>query len=602
MSEDNAETIYIKELNPDIIAPSTKQLGEAESWGGSKLIICGKPGCFVKDTKILMFDGTMKNVQDVNVGDVVMGDDSTPRNVIETCHNSDEMFKVIPNKGEPYTVNKQHKLVLKSSGFNRYNKSEIVEITVENYLKETTTFKNRMKIFRNSVEFPEQKISIDPYLLGLWLGDGTKSNSEFTNMDVEVIQYLQEYCDKNNMVFGKKSENSEMQYRLSSHEKTKGKNQLINSFREYNLLNNKHIPHEYKANSRNVRLELLAGILDTDGSYDDNSLGYDFVQKNEQLFDDVIFIARSLGLSANKKQVTKSCTYKDKKIEGTYYRCFISGNIDEIPCKIKRKIARERIAIKDHLVSGFILESQGEGEYFGFTLDGNHRFLLGTCDVVRNTGKSTLIASLLYAKKHIFPVAVAFSGSEDSNGFYRKILPSTFVFNEYNEDQIKSFIRRQKIAKQHLPNPWAVILLDDCTDDSRVFNTPLQQGMYKRGRHWSMLYIVSLQYAMDVKPVIRTNVDGVFILREPILKNRRSLWENYASVVPDFNIFCQLLDQLTDDFCCIYISNQTKTNDWKECVFWYKASPIPEDWKFGCPEYRQFHDDRFNPEYVDPFD
>ena len=218
------------------------------------------------------------------------------------------------------------------------------------------------------------------------------------------------------------------------------------------------------------------------------------------------------------------------------------------------------------------------------------------------TGKSTLIASILYSKKHIFPCGIAFSGSEDSNGFFRKIMPSTFVFNEYNEDQIKSFIRRQKIAKQHLPNPWAVMILDDCTDDARVFNTPLQQGLFKRGRHWSMMYIVSLQYAMDVKPVIRTNVDGVFILREPILKNRKSLWENYASIIPDFNTFCSLMDQLTDDYCCIYIHNQTKSNDWKDCVFWYKASPVPENWKFGCPEYYQFHEDRFNPDYIDPYD
>jgi len=218
------------------------------------------------------------------------------------------------------------------------------------------------------------------------------------------------------------------------------------------------------------------------------------------------------------------------------------------------------------------------------------------------TGKSTLIASLLYAKKHIFPVGIAFSGSEDSNGFFRKIMPSTFVFNEYNEDQIKSFIRRQKIAKQHLINPWAVIILDDCTDDPRVFNSPLQQGMYKRGRHWSMWYIVSLQYAMDVKPVIRTNVDSVYILREPNLKNRKSLWENYASIIPDFTLFCELMDHLTDDFSCMVIINQTRSNVWQDCVFWYKASKLPDNWKFGCPEYHQFHEDRFNQDYVDPFD
>ena len=128
------------------------------------------------------------------------------------------------------------------------------------------------------------------------------------------------------------------------------------------------------------------------------------------------------------------------------------------------------------------------------------------------TGKSTLIKSLLHAKKHIFPVGMAMSGSEDSNHAYKEIMPSTFVFNEYNEDKITQFIKRQKLASHHLPNPWAVMILDDCTDDPRIFNKPLQQALYKKGRHWKMLYILSLQYAMDVKPVIRTNVDGIFIL------------------------------------------------------------------------------------------
>jgi hypothetical protein len=217
------------------------------------------------------------------------------------------------------------------------------------------------------------------------------------------------------------------------------------------------------------------------------------------------------------------------------------------------------------------------------------------------TGKTTLIASLLYSKKHIFPVAMVMSGSEDSNGFYRKILPSTFVFNEYNEDKIKEFIRRQKIAMQHLENPWAIILLDDCTDDPRIFNKPLQHGMYKRGRHWKMWYILSLQYAMDVKPVIRTNVDGIFILREPILKNRKSLWENYASIIPDFSLFCDIMDQLTDDYTALYIHNASKSNDWKECVFYYKADIIRDDFKFGCEDYYNFHYARYNPEYVDAF-
>lgn len=217
------------------------------------------------------------------------------------------------------------------------------------------------------------------------------------------------------------------------------------------------------------------------------------------------------------------------------------------------------------------------------------------------TGKSTLIASLLYAKKHIFPVAIAFSGTEDSNGFFRKLMPSTFVFNEYNPDKIENFIKRQKIAKRHIENPWAVIIVDDCTDDPKILATPLQQGMYKRGRHWKMMYILSLQYAMDIKPVVRTNVDGVFILREPSLKVRKSLWENYASIIPDFALFCEIMNSCTDDFTALYIHNQTRTNNWQDCVFYYKA-PLTKDFKFGAPEYWDFHNDRFNENYVDTFD
>jgi hypothetical protein len=107
---------------------------------------------------------------------------------------------------------------------------------------------------------------------------------------------------------------------------------------------------------------------------------------------------------------------------------------------------------------------------------------------------------------------------------------------------------------------------------------------------------------MDVKPVIRTNVDGVFILREPILRNRKTLYENYASVIPDFTIFCELMDQLTDDYCSMYISNSGVSNNWQDCVYWYKAPLIDDKWKFGCPEFHKFHDERYNKEYVETYE
>lgn len=516
------ETVRIKELDVDMIPPTTATYKQLEQ-GGSKIVVVGKPGCFTAGTPVLMYNGSIKNVEDVLEGDLVMGPDSNPRKVMELCRNSDEMFKVIPITGDPYTVNLQHKLVLKSRGY-------IIEISVAEFLQKSETWQNRWHIFRTGVDFPTQKVNLDPYLLGLEIADN-------------------------------------------------------------------HIPLSYKANDRKTRLELLAGIIDKNGYYDIKANNYDVTQKNETLLDDIVFLARSLGFAAEKKPCTKSCISDGKITETTHYRTYISGNIEDIPCRI---LTKPRKCLEDHLSTGFRLESQGHGDYYGFTIDGDHRFLLGSFDVVRNTGKTTLIASLLYAKKHIFPVGIAMSGTEDSNHFYRSVLPSTFVFNTYDEDQLEKFIKRQKIARDHLENPWAVVILDDCTDDPALFRKPLQNGMYKRGRHWKMWYILSLQYGMDVRPVIRTNIDGVFILREPNMRNRRVMYENYASIIPDFKLFCDIMDQLTNDYTALYIHNAKQTNNWQDCVFWYKAKPVSKDFKFGSEDYWNFHYQRYNPDYVDP--
>lgn len=204
------------------------------------------------------------------------------------------------------------------------------------------------------------------------------------------------------------------------------------------------------------------------------------------------------------------------------------------------------------------------------------------------TGKTTLITDLLYHKKHIFPVGLIFSGTEDSNGHYSKMFPKSFVYPKLEMDKLESFIQRQKLAKQHIANPWSILLLDDCTDDPRIFNNPIFQGLFKNGRHWKTLFILSLQYCLDVKPVIRTNVDGCFILRETNLKNRKSLWENYAGVIPDFSQFCDIMDQITDDYTALYINNTGQSNKLEDCVFWYKPR-IHNNFKFGCDEYWNFN-------------
>lgn len=201
------------------------------------------------------------------------------------------------------------------------------------------------------------------------------------------------------------------------------------------------------------------------------------------------------------------------------------------------------------------------------------------------TGKTTIISSLLYEKSHIFPMGVVFSGTEDSNHHYSKMFPSTFVYNKLDEPRIEDFIKRQKLAKEHLPNPWGVLLLDDCTDDPKILKKPLFQGLYKNGRHWKMLFILSLQYSLDILPTIRTNIDGTFILREPNLKNRRRLYENYAGIIPDFTLFCDIMDQITTDYTALYINNATQSNNWEDCVYWYKARQVPDNFRFGSQSF-----------------
>lgn len=215
------------------------------------------------------------------------------------------------------------------------------------------------------------------------------------------------------------------------------------------------------------------------------------------------------------------------------------------------------------------------------------------------SGKSNLIRALMYYKKHLIPAAMVMCSTEDVNGDYKRYLPDTFLFNEYDEDKIQEYINRQKLSVKHLPNPWSLLLLDDCTDDPAAFRKPIQHQLYKYGRHWQMLYIVSLQYALDIKPSIRTSVDGVFIFRDPNLKNRRSLYENYASVIPDFQTFCDLMDAITEQYTALYIHNMSETNNWQDCVFYYKAPDMSKvTFRFGSNDYWNFHNQRYNNEYV----
>jgi hypothetical protein len=217
------------------------------------------------------------------------------------------------------------------------------------------------------------------------------------------------------------------------------------------------------------------------------------------------------------------------------------------------------------------------------------------------TGKSTVIRDIVKAFRHRFPVAKIFSGTEENNHFYSEMFPDMYIHSDYSEKEMEDFAKRQKLAMRNNPtNASGMLILDDCSDDPKFFHRPLFQKFYKNGRQWDMMFILALQYGMDIRPVIRTNVDYVFLFREPNERNRVALHKNYAGITGSYQDFCDLMDQLTEDFTAIVIANRKQSNNLSECVYYYKARIHPDEFKFGSTEYNQWAEQRYNKDYVPP--
>lgn len=301
----------------------------------------GAGKCLAKGTPVMLFDGRVIPVEDVSAGDILMGPDSGPRRVESLARGQEMMYRISPKKGEPYTVNESHVLSLKMTPGNGigFADGEVVNITVRDYLAKNKTFKHCAKGWRTAVDFPVSKepLLIPAYLMGAWLGDGCSRHFSLTTGDEEIALEFSEYAYSLGMSLRveKNSEGSVNMFAVSGKPGYAGRGgaPLGNALRQYGLIKNKHIPHRYKTGSNAERLDLLAGIMDTDGSW--TGKGFDLTLKSEALMDDVIFVARSLGFSANKKASSKVCGNNGKR--GSYWRCAINGPVETIPCRVARK-------------------------------------------------------------------------------------------------------------------------------------------------------------------------------------------------------------------------------------------------------------------------
>lgn len=375
-------------------------------------IIMGEPGCgkcLAKNTPVLMYNGTIKMIQNIQPLDLIMGDDSTQRTVLSTCKGREIMYKIKQKYGNDYIVNKSHILSLKLSIspsikyqssnysycvswydkkgkhtkiFTNENgnqnetkekakqflytlpqKGSIIDISIEDYLTKKKCWKDAYKGYKVSINFNYKNVDLDPYILGHWLGINNTNNLQLTN----VITYFEDLKNKIN-------------YDIN-----------LKNLEKYNL---QHIPKEYIINTKNIRLELLAGILDSQEYLDINNINFNIQQK---FSNDIIFLIQSLGFRAETHDI----------INGKYIS--IVGNIDEIPTKIHKKVNSKKNN-KDYLMYDIKVQQLEEDHYYGFEIDGNHRFVLGDFTVTHNTTVAKIIAKIyqgmdILSKNGVFKIA-----------------------------------------------------------------------------------------------------------------------------------------------------------------------------------------------------
>ena len=316
--------------------------------GGVKTHNSGK--CFAKGTKILMHDGTEKNVEDIQVGDDVMSPKGDAIKVTSLGRGEENMFEIIPSTGISFIVNESHILSLKNSI------GEVENVTVRDFIKKKKKEQQSYYGYRVIMEYEPKKTKIDPYTLGYYL----RSDGEyipFTDISSTEISTLYQYMKM---------------YNIKGAVKPKDINTFTVEWNEENVYD-KYIPEEILFNTIDVRRKFLAGVID---SYWHEKTRR-FVQDTKLILEckenrfvyDLIRLCNSIGIST--------------KIEKRNCGCFLHlyGNFALLPLKDKKPCSRY-----NHLIFPFDIQAKGKGEYYGFTIDSkDHLFLLSDYTVVHNT-------------------------------------------------------------------------------------------------------------------------------------------------------------------------------------------------------------------------
>lgn len=364
------DAVRLRTYQEETISNTREQLREGRH---SVLIVCPTGGgkCLGPTVPVLKANGEIVEAQTLQPGDRLVGDDGAKRTVQSVTRGRGPMFRVVPVRGEPFTCNDAHVLTLVHT-----TTGEVIDLSLSEYLQQSRTFKHLHKLFSVGVgRFDdEQYLSrVSPYFFGLWLADGTKAlkSVSISKPDPEVLAACHEEARRHGLhVRSEPTIGCVTHHLVGSRNKP---NPLLNEIRRL-WFAGRLDPSLWRL-SWNQRCELLAGVLDGDGHRYNGC--FEIAQKSKTLADFIAFTARSLGLRV---------LMAEKLVNGVvYHRMTIAGDATHLPLRIERKKPTRRRQIKDAQRTGFTIEPLGEGDYFGFEIDGNGRFLLGNFMVTHNT-------------------------------------------------------------------------------------------------------------------------------------------------------------------------------------------------------------------------
>lgn len=371
----------------------------------------GVAKCLAPGSRVMKADGSVEVVGNLKKGDLLLGPDSKPRRIMDTVNGYGEMYEISSTSRqplfEPYTVNGDHVLALKHSGkirhgdrylFGKYLRGDHVEIPVSEYLTKSKHFKRMLKGYKSGVEFEERELPLDPYFLGLWLGDGNSDCAAVTTAEREIVEYLLRVADQYALKLRVKNKTrtaptyflgrTRGDYIERIHgsgggvRNTRAHNPMNKLLKDLNVLGNKHIPHCYLISSRLQRMRLLAGLIDSDGHHNRSGV-YTIATRWPHLAREICRLAWSLGL-AGKTTKTIAKNQTGKGFPAYIVRVYGNG-LEDLPLLVPRKKSAPRRQIKDPLRSGIAIKPVGMGSYCGFALDGDGLFLLNDFTVTHNS-------------------------------------------------------------------------------------------------------------------------------------------------------------------------------------------------------------------------